>query len=35
MKPADDREEVLFREALKRASGPEREAFLDGACVRE
>jgi WD40 repeat protein/tRNA A-37 threonylcarbamoyl transferase component Bud32 len=33
MKPADDREEVLFREALKRASGPEREAFLDGACV--
>ena len=33
MKPADDREEALFREALKRAIGPEREAFLDGACV--
>lgn len=33
MKPADDREEVLFREALKRASGPARDAFLDGACV--
>ena len=33
MKPADDREEVLFREALKRASGPEREAFLDQACA--
>ncbi len=33
MKPADEREEVIFREALKRASRPEREAFLDGACV--
>jgi serine/threonine protein kinase len=33
MKPADEREEVLFREALKRASGLERQAFLDGACV--
>ena len=33
MKPADDREDVLFREALKRASGSEREAFLDQACA--
>ncbi len=33
MKTTHDREEVLFREALKRAVGPEREAFLDGACV--
>ncbi len=33
MKPADDREEVLFREALQRAKGPEREAFLDQACA--
>jgi hypothetical protein len=32
MKPADEREEVLFREALQRAIGPEREAFLDQAC---
>jgi WD40 repeat protein/serine/threonine protein kinase len=32
MKPADEREEVLFREALKRASGPERKGFLDGVC---
>jgi WD40 repeat protein/tRNA A-37 threonylcarbamoyl transferase component Bud32 len=32
MKPADDREEVLFREALQRASGPERKGFLDGVC---
>ncbi len=33
MRPADDREEVLFREALQRAKGSEREAFLDGACA--
>lgn len=33
MKPADDREEILFREALRRAGGPERLAFLDGACA--
>ncbi len=33
MKPADEREEVLFREALQRAKGPEREAFLDKACA--
>ena len=33
MKPADDREEVLFWEALERAKGPEREAYLDQACA--
>ena len=33
MKPADEREEVLFREAIKRAKGAERQAFLDGACA--
>ncbi len=33
MKPVDNREEVLFREALQRPKGPEREAFLDGACA--
>jgi len=33
MKPADDREEVLFREALQRTSGPERENYLDRACA--
>jgi len=33
MKPADDREEVLFREALKRASGPERDSFLNQVCA--
>ncbi len=33
MKPADDREEALFREALQRAKGPEREAFLNQACA--
>ena len=33
MKPADDREEVLFRESLQRAKGPEREAFLNQACA--
>jgi tRNA A-37 threonylcarbamoyl transferase component Bud32 len=33
MKPADNREEVLFREALGRAKGSEREAFLHQACA--
>jgi eukaryotic-like serine/threonine-protein kinase len=33
MKPVDDREEVLFREALQRPVGPEREAYLDQACA--
>src|SRR5579864_649976 len=33
MKPADTREEVLFWEALERAKGPEREAYLDEACA--
>jgi hypothetical protein len=33
MKPADDREEALFREALQRAKGPEGEAFLNQACA--
>ena len=33
MEPTDDREEGLFREALQRASGPEREAFLEQACA--
>jgi len=33
MKRADDREEALFREARQRAKGPERKAFLDGACA--
>ena len=33
MNPADEREEVLFREALQRASGPVREAFLDQVCA--
>jgi tetratricopeptide (TPR) repeat protein/tRNA A-37 threonylcarbamoyl transferase component Bud32 len=33
MKPADDREEALFREALQRLRGPEREAFLNQACA--
>ena len=32
MKPADEREEVLFREALQKANGPERKGFLDGVC---
>jgi eukaryotic-like serine/threonine-protein kinase len=35
MKPAIERQAVLFREALVRASGPEREAFLDQACAGE
>jgi eukaryotic-like serine/threonine-protein kinase len=33
MKPAEDREEVLFREALQRAVGPERENYLGQACA--
>jgi serine/threonine protein kinase/tetratricopeptide (TPR) repeat protein len=33
MKPVDDREQVLFREALQRAKGPEREDYLDQACA--
>jgi WD40 repeat protein/tRNA A-37 threonylcarbamoyl transferase component Bud32 len=33
MDPADDREDVLFSEALERAKGPEREAYLDQACA--
>jgi hypothetical protein len=33
MKPADDREEALFREALRRAKGSEREAFLHQGCA--
>ncbi len=33
MNPADQREEVLFAEALKRPGGSEREAFLDAACL--
>ena len=35
MEPSDDREEGLFREALQRATGPEREAFLDRACAED
>jgi WD40 repeat protein/tRNA A-37 threonylcarbamoyl transferase component Bud32 len=35
MKPPEDNEIVLFREALQRAKGPEREAFLDQACAGE
>ncbi|MGO8931206.1 MAG: protein kinase domain-containing protein [Limisphaerales bacterium] len=33
MKPTDDREDVLFREARQRPRGPEREAHLDQACA--
>ena len=33
MQHSDDREESLFREALQRAKGPEREAFLNQACA--
>ncbi len=33
MNPADDREVALFREALQRVAGPERQAFLDQACA--
>jgi WD40 repeat protein/tRNA A-37 threonylcarbamoyl transferase component Bud32 len=32
MKPADEREEILLREALQKANGPERKGFLDGVC---
>src|SRR5690349_8160740 len=35
MKPVDDREQVLFRKAIQRPQGPEREAFLDQACAGE
>ena len=34
MKPADNSEEVLFREARQRPVGREREAYLDQACAR-
>ena len=33
MNTVDDREEVLFREALQRPKAPERDAFLDQACA--
>ncbi len=33
MKPAEEREEVLFAEALKRPGGGAREGFLDGVCL--
>jgi WD40 repeat protein len=33
MEPSDDREAALFREALQRAEGAERKAFLDGTCL--
>ena len=33
MKPAEHSEEVLFREARQRPKGPEREAYLAGACA--
>ena len=33
MRPAADREEALFREALQRPEGPERDAFLNQACA--
>ena len=33
MKPADDKEQVLFREALQRAKGAEREDYLDQVCA--
>ena len=32
MNPENNREEQLFRDALARPAGPERKAFLDGAC---
>ena len=32
MKPANEREEVLFREALRKCAGPERNAFLGELC---
>src|SRR5262245_10914434 len=33
MKAPDEKEEALFREALQRAKGAVRDAFLDGACA--
>ena len=33
MKPAENSEEILFREARQRPKGPEREAYLDQACT--
>jgi eukaryotic-like serine/threonine-protein kinase len=33
MEATDEREEVLFREALQRAVGPERENYLGQACA--
>jgi eukaryotic-like serine/threonine-protein kinase len=33
METADGREEILFREVIRRAKGPEREAFLSQACA--
>src|SRR5262249_17780385 len=33
MKPADEREEILLQDTLKRPSGAAREGFLDGACL--
>ena len=33
MKPGEDQNEVLLREALQRPRGLEREAFLEGACL--
>jgi tRNA A-37 threonylcarbamoyl transferase component Bud32 len=35
MKPADDREEVFFREALRRPKGAQRDAFLAAVCVED
>ena len=35
MKPMDGREEILLPEAVRRAAGPEREAFLNQACAGE
>jgi len=33
MNAADEPQEVLFREVLQRATGPEREAFVNQACA--
>jgi WD40 repeat protein/serine/threonine protein kinase len=33
MNPAENREEALFREAIQRAAGPERQEFLNQACA--
>src|SRR5262249_28884986 len=35
MTPANDGEERLFRQALERAVGPERQAFLTQACAQD